>query len=118
MPAIIIVSGCPGSGKTTLARSLARSHPRGLHLRSDVFYGFPVALVDPTRPESHEQNAVIIRAVARSAVHAAIPFAAFSTTDPIFRFFIVRALWVCWERAGQPDTKAIRRRWPARPGTP
>jgi hypothetical protein len=51
----------------------------------------------------------------RSAVHAAIPFAAFKTTDPIFRLSIERALWVYWERAGQPDTKAVRRRWPPGP---
>jgi hypothetical protein len=51
----------------------------------------------------------------RASVHAAIPFAAFKTSDPIFRLSIERALWVYWERVGQPDTKAVRRRWsPAR----
>ena len=50
----------------------------------------------------------------RAAVHAAIPFQAFSRSDPIFRLAIERALWVHWERAGQPDTRAVRRRWPAR----
>lgn len=48
----------------------------------------------------------------RTAVHAAIPFAAFKRTDPIFRLSVDRALWVHWERVGQPDTKAIRRHWP------
>jgi hypothetical protein len=48
----------------------------------------------------------------RAAVHAAIPFASFQPTDPIFRLDVERALWVYWERAGQPDTKAVRRRWP------
>ena len=52
----------------------------------------------------------------RAAVHAAIRFAAFQKTDPIFRFSIERALWVYWERVGQPDTRAVRRRWEARPG--
>jgi hypothetical protein len=47
----------------------------------------------------------------RSRVHAAIPFKAFDAEDPIFRLEIDRALWVHWERAGQPDTKAVRRRW-------
>jgi len=47
----------------------------------------------------------------RSAVHAAIPFAAFETSDPIFRLSIERSLWVYWERVGQPDTNAVRRRW-------
>jgi hypothetical protein len=48
----------------------------------------------------------------RAAVHAAIPFASFRRDDPIFRLGVERALWVYWERAGQPDTKAVRRRWP------
>jgi hypothetical protein len=52
----------------------------------------------------------------RSAVHAAIPFAAFKTSDPIFRLSLERALWVYWERVGQPDTKAVRRRWPPNRG--
>ncbi len=47
----------------------------------------------------------------RAAVHAAIPFPAFDTADPVFRLSIERALWVYWERAGQPDTRAVRRRW-------
>lgn len=47
----------------------------------------------------------------RAAVHAAIPFAAFKPEDPIFRLAIERALWVHWERVGQPDTRAVRRRW-------
>lgn len=67
MSSIVIVSGCPGSGKTTLSRSLARCEPHGLHLLSDRFYDFPVEPMDPTRRESHHQNTVIMRALARSA---------------------------------------------------
>jgi adenylate kinase family enzyme len=67
MPAIVIVSGCPGSGKTTLAKALAQLRPQGLHLLSDVFYRFPTAPIEPTRPESQQQNTVILRALGRSA---------------------------------------------------
>jgi hypothetical protein len=52
----------------------------------------------------------------RSAVHEAIPFQAFNRQDPIFRLSIDRALWVHWERVGQPDTEAIRKRWPSQRG--
>jgi len=50
----------------------------------------------------------------RAAVHFAIPFNAFRTTDPIFRLTVDRAIWVYWERVGEPSTKPIRRRWKAR----
>jgi cytidylate kinase len=67
LPGVVIVSGCPGCGKTTLSKALAGRRPRGLHLLSDVFYGFPAAPIDPTRPESAHQNTVIMRALGRSA---------------------------------------------------
>jgi hypothetical protein len=53
----------------------------------------------------------VLDAGERARVHAAIPFAAFDRSDPIFRLGIERALWVFWERVGQPDTRAVRRRW-------
>lgn len=54
-------------------------------------------------------------AAERARVHAAIPFAGFDREDPIFRLGLERALWVHWERVGQPDTKPVRRRWTATP---
>jgi hypothetical protein len=53
----------------------------------------------------------VLDAGERARVHAAIPFAAFGRSDPIFRLGIERALWVFWERVGQPDTRPVRRRW-------
>jgi len=47
----------------------------------------------------------------------AIPFAAFQRSDPIFRLSIDRALWVYWERVGQPNTRPVRRRWRSGQGT-
>ena len=67
MPRITVVTGAPGTGKTTFSKRLAALDPRGIHVVSDVFYGFPAHPVDPTRPESHDQNTAIVRAVARSA---------------------------------------------------
>ena len=67
MACITIVTGCPGSGKTTLAEGLARSAGQGLHVPADLYYEFPAAPIDPTLPESHHQNTVIMRALARSA---------------------------------------------------
>ncbi len=49
----------------------------------------------------------------REAVHSAIRFGSFDQSHPVFHLLIGRALWVHWERAGQPDTRAVRRRWAA-----
>jgi predicted kinase len=64
---ILVVSGSPGAGKTSVARRVSAADPRGLHLLSDVFYGFPAHPVDPTTPDSHAQNAAIVAAVMRAA---------------------------------------------------
>jgi predicted kinase len=69
MASLTIVSGSPGAGKTTLARALALGSNRGVHIASDSFYSFPIQPIDPTTPESHAQNGVIVRAVG-AAAHA------------------------------------------------
>jgi len=65
---IVIVTGSPGAGKTTLSAELAARSPRGVHLEGDAFYRFVVHLIAPVLPESKEQNATIIRAIMRAAV--------------------------------------------------
>jgi cytidylate kinase len=67
MASITIISGCPGTGKTTLSRALAQAEPAGLHLLTDTFYHFPAHPLDPTTPESHAQNTTIITAIGRAA---------------------------------------------------
>lgn len=67
MAGITIVAGAPGTGKTTLARSLAEAKQSGLHLLSDDFYRYPGHVIAPTAPESREQNETIMRALARAS---------------------------------------------------
>jgi adenylate kinase family enzyme len=66
---ILILTGAPGSGKTTVARLLAERTDRAAHIESDRFFHFIVSgYVDPWKPESHEQNTVLMRIVGEVAV--------------------------------------------------
>lgn len=71
-PAMTIISGCPGSGKTTIAKALAKrwqaAGARPLRLDSDVFFTFPEVTIRPDLPQSKAQNEVIAAAIASSAM--------------------------------------------------
>lgn len=65
---ILILSGPPGAGKTTVADTLARRATRGVHLEIDAFFGFIRAgYVEPWKRESHAQNETVMRIVAQAA---------------------------------------------------
>ena len=64
---LLIVTGPPGAGKSTIARLVAdRFEPSALVL-GDLFFGFVArGYIDPWLPESHEQNTVVTEATARA----------------------------------------------------
>ena len=65
---VLLLTGPPGSGKSTVARLLVSRFDRAVHLLSDEFFHFIRAgYVDPWKPESHEQNKVVMAAVADAA---------------------------------------------------
>ena len=65
---VFILTGAPGSGKTTVAGLLAARTDRAVHMESDCFFHFIKAgYVEPWKPESHEQNQAVMRVVAEAA---------------------------------------------------
>jgi len=69
MGQIIIVSGSPGTGKSTISRMLAENSPyeRAVHIHTDDFYGYiRKGYIKPWLSEAYEQNTVIIESFVAS----------------------------------------------------
>jgi chloramphenicol 3-O-phosphotransferase len=67
MASLNIITGTPGAGKTSLAKRLASDAQRGVHIPGDLFFTFIPRLIEPTDPESHEQNTSVVLAMTRAA---------------------------------------------------
>ncbi len=65
---VLILTGPPGTGKTTAASMLADRRERSVHLEADAFFHFiRSGHVEPWKEESREQNRVVMGIVARAA---------------------------------------------------
>jgi energy-coupling factor transporter ATP-binding protein EcfA2 len=66
---ILILTGSPGAGKSTAARSLAAaSAAPAVHLHADDFWLFiRKGAIPPYLPEAHSQNEIVIGVVAQAA---------------------------------------------------
>jgi predicted kinase len=65
---VLLLTGPPGSGKTTTARLIASPAALGAHVEADSFFHFVRGgYLEPWLPESHPQNVVVMQAVASAA---------------------------------------------------
>jgi hypothetical protein len=64
---LLIVTGPPGSGKSTVSRLVAEHFERCALVDGDAFFRFVVrGYIDPWLAESHEQNVVVTEAAGRA----------------------------------------------------
>ena len=65
MSSLLVVTGPPGAGKSTVARALATRFERSALIEGDAFFAFVASgAIPPWLPESHAQNEVVTRAAA------------------------------------------------------
>ena len=68
MGSLLVVTGPPGAGKSTVARRLARRAGRSVLVEGDAFFGFLAnGAIAPGLPESNTQNTVVTEAAASAA---------------------------------------------------
>lgn len=103
---------CPIFAGTGLYLSAVTRSPKTSDLRVDPHYALH-AFLGPSDEEFQLRgtSVEVTDSAERDAVHQAIAFGSYDASHPVFHFEISSALWVHWENPGQPDTRAVRRRW-------
>lgn len=68
MGSLLVVTGPPGAGKSSVARVLADAAPRSVLIEGDAFFGFLASgAIEPWLPASNDQNTVVTTAAASAA---------------------------------------------------
>jgi predicted kinase len=65
---VLVLTGPPGAGKTTIGKILVERAAAGAHLEADRFFFFiRSGFIEPWEPESDEQNQLVMRTAAEAA---------------------------------------------------
>jgi adenylate kinase family enzyme len=65
---VVVLTGPPGAGKSTIAQDLARSQPKAVHLHTDDFWHYIVSgAIPPYEPASDAQNQTVMEVIAKAA---------------------------------------------------
>jgi predicted ABC-type ATPase len=68
MASLLVITGPPGAGKSTVAAVVAKKHNPCVLIDGDAFFAFlNQGAVAPWLPEAHEQNDVVVSAAAAAA---------------------------------------------------
>lgn len=68
MGSLLIVSGPPGAGKSTVARLIVDQFERSVLVEGDAFFSFLASgALEPWLPESHQQNEVVTDVAAQAS---------------------------------------------------
>ena len=68
MGSLLVITGPPGAGKSSVARILADAAHQSVLIEGDAFFGFLASgAIEPWLPASNDQNTVVTKAAASAA---------------------------------------------------
>jgi len=107
---VLILTGPPGVGKTTVAGILAHRAERTVHLEADRFFFFiRSGFIEPWDPESDEQNRLVMKTAAAAAASYAAAGYATTFEGIVIPRWTLGAIRETLEAAGVPVAYAVLR---------